>query len=210
MSPDPNQKPVESSQLLAAFEPTVSAAGTASSPASQPDESVPSQHLASSEPTLSQGRMAPSPPSSRKTSRRWLSLVILVLVIAGAVTVTMLLLVPNPSRAVNTVVQDYYNAVERQDYATAYTYLNHQMSASSGQLQTPSLPVYTQSALSLDQAAGRLTAYTISSTSITNGIATVIVERTRGANTAEVFVEVQHVGDNWEINAIVVGWSIPS
>jgi len=210
MSSDPNQEPVESSQQLAVSEPTVSAAGTASSLASQPDESVPRQQLATSEPTLSQGRMAPSPPASRKTSRRWLSLVILVLVIAGAVTTTMLLLVHNQSRAVNTVVQDYYNAVERQDYATAYRYLNHQMSASSSQLQMLSLTAYTQNSLSLDQAYGRLTAYTISSTSITHGIATVIVERTRGGNTAEGFIEVQQVGDKWEISAIVIGWSIPS
>jgi hypothetical protein len=132
-----------------------------------------------------------------------------VLVIAGAVTTTILL-VPNPSRATSTVVQDYYNAVERQDYATAYRYVNHQISASSSQLQMFSLTDYTQNSLSLDQTAGRLTAYTISSTSITNGIATVIIERTRGGNTAEGFVELQQVGDNWEISTIVVGWSIPS
>jgi hypothetical protein len=208
MNSDPNQEPVESSQLLAASEPTVYAVGTASSPASQLDESAPGQQRTSSEPTLSQGRMAPSQPSSRKTSRRslWLSLVILVLVlvIAGAVTTTILLLVTSPSQAVNTVVQDYYNAVERQDYAMAYTYVNHQ----SGQFQT--LAAYSKSSLSLDQTAGTLTAYTISSTSITNGIATVIVDRTRGGNTAEIFVEVQQIGGNWKVNAIVPGWSIPS
>ena len=112
---------------------------------------------------------------------------------------------PTPtSQVVNTVVQDYYNGVERQDYATAYTYVNHQ----SGQFQT--LAAYSKSSLSLDQTAGTLTAYTISSTSITNGIATVIVDRTRGGNTAEIFVEVQQIGGNWKINAIVPGWSIPS
>lgn len=209
MSSDPNQEPVESSQLLAVSEPVVSAAGTAPSPAHQPDESVPRQQLASSEPALSQRGMAPSPPSSRKTSWRWLSLVILVLVIAGAV-ITTILLAPNSSRAADTVVQDYYNAVERQDYATAYRYLNHQVSVSSSQLQMFSPTAYTQNALSIDQTAGKLTAYTISSTSITNGVATVIIERTRGGNTAEGFVEVQQVGDTWEISAIVVGWSIPS
>jgi hypothetical protein len=165
-----------------------------------------------SEPTLSQGRMAPSPPSSRKTSRRWLwlSLVILVLVIAGAVATSILLLATSPSQAVNTVVQDYYNAVERQDYATAYTYMTHQIRTSSGQLQTLSLAAYTRSSLSLDQAAGTLTAYTISTTSITKGIATVIVDRTRGGRIEEISVEVEQVGGNWKINAIVPGPPIPS
>jgi hypothetical protein len=110
---------------------------------------------------------------------------------------------PPPSQVVNTV-EDYYNAVERQEYATAYTYLNHQ----SVRFQT--LAAYSKSALSLDQTAGTLTDYTIASTSITNGIATVIVDRTRGGKTAEIFVEVEQVGGNWKINAIVPGWSIPS
>src|SRR5579864_7095893 len=117
MSSDPNQEPVESSQSLAASEPTVYVVGSASSPASQPDETVFGQPLASSEPLPSQGTTIATPPppplsspAPRKKSRRWLwiGLAVLVLVIIGAVTTTILLLNNNPNGAVTSVVQGYY------------------------------------------------------------------------------------------------------
>jgi hypothetical protein len=144
----------------------------------------------------------PPPPLLRKKSRRWLwvSLVLLVLVIAGAVATTLIL--TNPARAVNTVVQNYYNAVEQQDYSTAYTYVDSQSYQSVGQHIRLGKPEYTLVSRTTDLTEGKLTAYTISDIEVDGSTATVTVNATRGGTVRVVTVHLQDVDSTWEIDAI--------
>lgn len=186
-------------------EPTLPSQRQFSSPDNQ-GQPISDQPFAASAPTLYQPGIAPSsslPP--RKPSRRWLwiTLVISVLVIAGGVTTTIILLMTTSARTVSTVVADYYAAVEQQQYATAYTYVDHQSLIYNGQ-SVFSRTAYTLAARTTDLRLGKLTTYTITRVIITQGTATVIVDGTRGGMVREVIVHLLHVGNIWEIDAIAL------
>src|SRR5450755_1457555 len=129
----------------------------------------------------------PPPPVSvppRKKSRRWLwiTLVVVFVIIAGAVTAFVLAITNSPAKI---AVQNYYNAVEAQNYATAYSYLDIQTLTFNGQQQTASQGLYTQVAQAVDQANGKVTAYTITgvelnSSTSTGNTATITANVTRG------------------------------
>lgn len=169
-------------------------------------QNIPGQPPLGSEATLYQsvGAPPPPPPMPRKKSRRgrWILLVIVVLLLIGGATTAIILVVTGPSRAVNSVVQSYYSAVEQQDYATAYTYLDRQYTISSGLQIRLSQNAYTLTANATDLAAGKLTAYTITNTEIANGIATVTLNVTRGGTVRQVSVQLLQIGGNWEIDKI--------
>jgi len=184
-------------------EPTLPSQRRFSSPY-DPTQPFSGQQLAPAEPTLySPGIAATSPPSPRKPSRRWLwiTLVICVLVLAGGATTTIIVLMTNSARTVSTVVEDYYTAVERQEYVRAYTYVDHQSFTFNGQGVFSQIE-YTQVARTTDLRLGKLTAYTITNVIITQGTATVIVDRTRSGKAREVIVHLRHVGNTWEIDAL--------
>ena len=150
---------------------------------------------------------SPQPPVAtlprRKKSRRWLwiTLIIILLVIVGGVAAIVLAITNSPAK---TVVQNYYQAVEKQDYATAYSYLAIQTLTFNGQQQTASQGAYTQDAQAIDQANGKVTAYAItgidlSSSTNTGNTATVTVNVTRGGKAQEVHVQLQQIGSDWKI-----------
>jgi Domain of unknown function (DUF4878) len=148
----------------------------------------------------------PPPPPKPKKSRRWLwiTLVIILLVVVGGVAAIILAVNNSPAK---TVVQNYYNAVEKQDYATAYTYLGIQTLTFNGQQQTASQGLYTQVAQAIDQANGTVTGYNVtgislSSSTSTGNTATVTVDVTRGGKTQAVHVQLQQVGNDWKIVGI--------
>lgn len=172
-------------------------------------QNIPGQPPMGSEATLYQpvGAPPPPPPMPRKKSRRglWILLVIVALLVIGGATTAIILVVTGPSRAVNSVVQSYYNAVEQQDYATAYTYLDHQYTTAAGLQIRLSQSAYTLTASATDLATGKLTAYTITNTEITNGVATVTLNVTRGGTVRQVSVQLLQIGGNWEIDKISQG-----
>jgi Domain of unknown function (DUF4878) len=153
---------------------------------------------------------SPPPPQSgmpqRKKSRRWpwITLVVVFVLIAGGVTALVLAVTNSPAK---TAVQNYYNAVEAQNYATAYSYLDIQTLTFNGQQQTASQGLYTQVAQAIDQANGRVTAYTITgvelnSSTSTGNTATITANVTRGGKTQEVHVQLQPEGNDWKIVGI--------
>jgi hypothetical protein len=169
-------------------------------------QSIPAQSRLVSEPTFYPDVIAPPPPPPmpRKTSRRWLwiSLVIVGIVIIGAVTTTLFFVLTSPTRAVNQVVQNYYTAVEQQEYTTAFTSLDSSFLTSTGQQVTLSRAAYIQTSRTADRTDGKVTAYTITTTSIASGTATVAVEVTRSGTVRQVEVQLQQVGSTWEIDQI--------
>ena len=155
----------------------------------------------------------PQPPLAtlppRKKSRRWLwiVLIIIVLVVGGGATAIALAVNAVNNSPAKTVVQDYYNAVAQQDYATAYSYLGIQTLTVNGQKQAASQDLYTQVAQSIDQANGPVTAYNITgialnSSTSTGNTATITVDVTRGGKVQQVHLQLQQMGNDWVIVSI--------
>jgi|SRR5712692_5203587 len=147
------------------------------------------------------------PQPTPKKSRRWLwiTLAIILVVLIGGATAIVLTINNSPAK---TVVQQYYNAVEKQDYSTAYSYLaGHNTLTLNGQRQNASQGLYTQVAQTIDQENGKVTAYNITgiylnfSTS-TGNTAAITVNVTRGSTTQEVHVQLQQEGNDWKIVTI--------
>ena len=146
------------------------------------------------------------PQPTPKKSRRWLwiTLAIILVVLIGGATAIVLTVNNSPAK---TVVQQYYNAVEKQDYSTAYSYLAIQTLTINGQQQNASQGLYTQVAQTIDQANGRVTAYNIIGIDLnfsnsTGNTATITVNVTRGSQTREVHVQLQQEGNDWKIVGI--------
>lgn len=188
MSYDPNQPPYGQSQ--------------SPNPLGQPSAAYQQAPYSSPQPPL-----ATLPP--RKKSRRWLwiILIIIVLVVGGGVAAIALAVNAVNNSPAKIVVQDYYNAVEQQDYATAYSYLGIQNIIINGQQQTASQDLYTQVAQANDQANGPVTACNITgialnSSTSTGNMATITVNVTRGGKVQQVHVQLQQMGNDWVIVGI--------
>jgi len=146
------------------------------------------------------------PQPTPKKSRRWLwiTLAIILVVLIGGATAIVLTVNNSPAK---TVVQQYYNAVEKQDYSTAYSYLAIQTLTINGQQQNASQGLYTQVAQTIDQENGKVTAYNIIGIDLnfsnsTGNTATITVNVSRGSQTREVHVQLQQEGNDWKIVGI--------
>jgi hypothetical protein len=98
------------------------------------------------------------------------------------------------------VVNQYYNAIEKQDYTTAYSYLGTNLTASNGQTLTQDL--YTTAAQALDTAKGTVKSFTVGNVSVTNNIASVTVTVTRtNAPAYDVQLHLEQVNGSWKITS---------
>jgi hypothetical protein len=147
------------------------------------------------------------PPPQPKKSRRglWIVLGIIGGVIVLSCAVCGILFATGVGFFAKTiaepaiVVNQYYSAVEKQDYATAYMYLSTNMIAQNNQPLTQDL--YTSTAQLLDKVKGPVTKYTFGNNiSVTNNTASVTVSVTRGSAPAyDVQLQLQQVNGSWKI-----------
>src|SRR6266480_1721205 len=106
------------------------------------------------------------PPQQPKRSRRglWIvlgiigGLIVLSCAVCGILFATGAAFFAKTIAEPAIVVNDYYNAVEKQDYSTAYMYIGTNLTASNGQALTQEL--YTTAAKALDTVKGPVTKYT--------------------------------------------------
>ena len=149
-----------------------------------------------------------APPPKKSRRKMWITLciilgVILLLIVGGFLAIFAYV---NNSPA-KTVTQQYYNALESQNYAQAYTYLDIQNLTLNGQQQQATQALYIQVAQIVDKQNGKVTNYNItgvdlnSSTSAGN-TATVTVDVTRNGNTQQVHVQLRQEGSDWKIVSI--------
>ena len=97
-------------------------------------------------------------------------------------------------------VNQYYSAVEKQDYNTAFSYISTNLTASNGQTLTQEL--YTTAAQALDTVKGKVTNFSVGSVSTSNNIATVTVSVTRGSSPPyDVHLQLQQVNGSWKITS---------
>lgn len=149
---------------------------------------------------------APQPP--RKGPRRglWIALAIIggVIVLGcaacaifgGSIIGLAFGLTAGPRNAVD----DYYKAIEQQDYAKAYTYLDTSGVSIQGQQVTQ--PVYTQAAQAIDRVEGPVTNYTTTNTNVNNDTATVTVNVTRGTRATTQTLSLRKIGNDWKITGL--------
>jgi len=132
-----------------------------------------------------------APPQQPKPRRRgrilWIVLGIIVVLVLACVGGAIALVVTN-NGATNAVNQ-YYMAVEQQDYATAYTYLDTSGIALNGQSLTQAL--YIQANQAIDIARGKVSSYAITSTSTNSN---------NGVNTAAITVNVTRNGQSYDVH----------
>jgi hypothetical protein len=98
-------------------------------------------------------------------------------------------------------VNQYYNAIEKQDYATAYSsYIDQNLTASNGQPLTQQ--VYTLAAQSLDTVKGKVTNYNVTNVTTNSNTTNVTVSVTRAnAPSYDVHLQLQQVNGSWKITA---------
>jgi hypothetical protein len=148
------------------------------------------------------------PPQQPKRSRRglWIALGIIggLIVLSCAVCGIFFVLgigffaksVALPAITVN----QYYSAVEKQDYNTAFSYISTNLTASNGQTLTQDL--YTTAAQALDFAKGKVTTYSVGNVSTSNNVASVTVSVTRGsAAPYDVQLQLQQINGSWKITS---------
>ncbi len=144
-----------------------------------------------------------APPQQPKPRRRgrilWIVLGIIVVLVLACVGGAIALVVTN-NGATNAVNQ-YYMAVEQQDYATAYTYLDTSGIALNGQSLTQAL--YIQANQAIDIARGKVSSYAITSTSTNsnNGVntAAITVNVTRNGQSYDVHLQLKQESNGWKI-----------
>jgi len=146
----------------------------------------------------------PQQPPKKRRRWPWIVLgivVVLVLVCGGGGLLLANFLTHNGA---TDAANQYYTAVEHQDYNTAFTYLDASHLTLNGQGLTQEL--YVQGAKLFDQAKGKLTAYSISSTSLNsnNGVNTAMltVSETRNGSAYDVHVQLQQEGGAWKITSL--------
>ncbi len=140
------------------------------------------------------------PPPQQRKSRRglWIALAIIagILVLGcagcGIASFAGIGFFAKSIAAPALTATQYYNAVEKQDYATAFSYTS---------LNTLTQDAYTKAAQLLDTAKGPVTSYSIGNVSINNNIATVTVSVTRGSTTSDVHLQLQQVNGSWKITS---------
>jgi hypothetical protein len=97
------------------------------------------------------------------------------------------------------VVNQYYSAVQKQDYNTAYSYIDQNLTASNNEPLTQQ--VYTVAAQLLDTTKGKVSNFSVGNISVTNNTASVTVSVTRGSTAYDVHLQLQQVNGSWKITS---------
>jgi hypothetical protein len=147
------------------------------------------------------------PPQQPQKSRRglWIALAIIAGVIVLGCAVCGIFFVAGIGFFAKSValpaitVNQYYSAVEKQDYNTAFSYISTNLTT-NGQNLTQEL--YTTTAQTLDAAKGKVTNFSVGNVSTTNNVASVTVSVTRGnAAPYDVHLQLQQVNGSWKITS---------
>ncbi len=147
------------------------------------------------------------PPQQPKKRRRWpwivLGIVIvLLLACGGGVFAVVQLIAHNPA---TDVVNHYYTAIENQDYATAFGYLdpNMKLTTSQGPGGQMTQDLFAQVGQEFDTQRGKISKYNITNTALnsSNGVntGTFTVSLTRSGAPYDVHLQLQQEGNDWKI-----------
>ena len=149
---------------------------------------------------------APQQQQPPKKRRRWLWIVlgvvgVLLLVCVGG---GVLLFYLGTHNGATDAANQYYTAIEKQDYNTAFTYLDTSNFILNG--RTINQVVFSQAGQIVDQTKGKVTNFSITNTSISsnNGVNTaqITVSVTRNGPPYDVHLNLQQESSGWKITKI--------
>jgi hypothetical protein len=151
-------------------------------------------------------------PPQKKSSLRWLWITlaivggILVLacggcVIAGYAGISIFGQTVTTALGPPTTAASYYQAIEKQDYATAYTYLDTSGVTVAGQTFTKD--AFVQAAQLYDTAKGKVSSFSQTGMNLdsSGNTATVTMSVTRNGSAYTVNLQMKKVGSDWKITA---------
>jgi hypothetical protein len=153
------------------------------------------------------GEQPPLSGQSPKKRRRWLlvlAIIVGILVLAGVGGFAAIYLVVFNSPP-KTVAQQYYDAIKRQDYALAYSYLDPTLEITfGGSSQQITQQAFTQAAQAYDATKGKVRDFSITSVGFNYSTSTgntghVTVRVTRNGNAYDVHLMLQQEGNDWKI-----------
>ncbi|MBX5450250.1 DUF4878 domain-containing protein [Thermogemmatispora sp.] len=150
--------------------------------------------------------LPPQPPQPPRRSLRWLWITLaivaglVVLVCGGCILVGYIVaLTGSPDSTVN----NYYSAIQKQDYNQAYSYLAIDTLTIQGEEISATQSRFALAAATIDQQAGTVTRYSITSSSTDGNEATVVVHVTRSSGVAyDVHLQLTKIGDEWKITQL--------
>ncbi len=127
---------------------------------------------------------------------------VLVLLCVGSIVAVVLVLNNSPAKA---TVQQYYDAIQSQDYNKAYSYLDPSNITVDGQPLSQQL--YNAQARIRDSQKGKVSSYSIDSVNLSyssssGNTAAVVVHVTRSGSSYDVHLELQQEGSGWKITSI--------
>ena len=151
-------------------------------------------------PPIPPGYAAP-PPQKKSLKWLWITLgVVGGLFVLSCAICGSLGLFANLGGGPTSAIQSYYDAIKKQDYATAYTFLAPGATFTNPQngqtIPIPSQQVYTTAALGLDKDLGTLTDYQTASGSDDNHM---IVTVTRGGKQYTIHLTLSKINNDWKI-----------
>jgi hypothetical protein len=127
-------------------------------------------------------------------------LIVLSCAVCGILFVTGVGFFAKTVAAPALVANQYYSAVEKQDYNTAFSYISTNLTASNGQALTQEL--YTTAGQALDKVKGNVTSFSVGVPSVTNNTASMTVTVTRASTPAyDVHLQLQQVNGSWKITS---------
>jgi hypothetical protein len=142
-------------------------------------------------------------PPQQKKSLKWLWITLGVvggIFVLSCAICGSLGLFANLGGGPDSAVQSYYDAIKKQDYATAYTFIGPNATYTSPtdgtSIPIPSQQAYTTFAQALDQKYGTLTDYQTSSGSDNNHM---VVTVTRGGKQYTIHLTLTKVNNDWKI-----------
>jgi flagellar basal body-associated protein FliL len=142
-------------------------------------------------------------PRKRRRPLRTLAIIvgIIVLLIIAGVVALFVTVNNSPAKAVS---QQYYDAIKGQNYTTAFSFLDPTMTLTiQGQQQKINQQSFTQVAQAYDAQKGKVTAYSITSISVSSSntagnTASITVHVTRNSS-YDVHLVLQQQGNTWKI-----------
>ena len=145
------------------------------------------------------GYIPQQPPKKRRTVL-WILLGVLLVLVLACVGVFGTIFYFGTHNPATDVVNKYYTAIQNQDYATAYSYIDASNITLNNQSITQDL--YTQGAQAVDAQKGKVTSYSIGNFNINSSTATFTVSVTRNGSPYDVHLKLQQEGNAWKIVSI--------
>ena len=150
------------------------------------------------------------PTAQRSLRWLWITLAIVgVLILAGCATCGILTTkgIGFLAQAAGPVIaaDQYYAAVQKQDYTRAFSYLSNDATLTSQNQTVPignSLQAYSQAAQLLDAQFGIVTSHQVAANGSNTAVLTISVRRTRLTAAYSVRFTMAQVGNSWKIQHI--------